>query len=112
MSESPVEVVKRLYDAFARADVDAVLACVDPDVRWSSPESMPWAQVGDRGHEAVRAYFEVMGEHLEGARIGEVQYLQDGEWVVAFGYLPGRARATGKPFNARVAHLWQVRDVK
>jgi len=39
-------------------------------------------------------------------------YVADGGKVVAYGTYSGIYKATGKPFKARVAHLWILRDGK
>jgi ketosteroid isomerase-like protein len=110
LSETPLEIVKRMYEAFSRGDVEGAVATVSADVVWRSPESMPWSTGEQVGPEAIVRYFTVMAEHLEDTCVEDVEYLEAGDWVVAFGWIPGRAKATGRPFRARFAHLSQVRD--
>ena len=65
METDNVELVRRLWEAFERGGIDAVLDIVDPDVEWE-----PYAGGGVvyRGHEGLRAYMErraAQGEELE-----------------------------------------------
>lgn len=39
-------------------------------------------------------------------------YVADGDKVVAYGTYTGINRKTGKPFEARVAHLWKLEEGK
>jgi uncharacterized protein len=56
MSEENVAQVRSGYEAFARGDVDAVLALLDPDIDWH-PAIAPILGVETlRGREAVRAF--------------------------------------------------------
>ena len=41
MPESPIEIVKRSYDAFARGDLDAVLGDMDPGIEWHQAQGLP-----------------------------------------------------------------------
>ena len=51
---SSVEIVKRSYDAFARGDLDAVLADMDPEIEWHQAQGLPHGGLY-RGLEEVRA---------------------------------------------------------
>jgi ketosteroid isomerase-like protein len=41
MSRENVEVVGKLYDAFARGDIDSVLAQVDPEIEFDLSDRLP-----------------------------------------------------------------------
>jgi ketosteroid isomerase-like protein len=41
MSQESVEIVRRLYDAFARADFEMALSYLDPEIEFSQPPEMP-----------------------------------------------------------------------
>jgi uncharacterized protein len=56
MSQENVAQVRSGYEAFARGDVDAVLALLDPDIDWH-PAIAPILGVETlRGREAVRGF--------------------------------------------------------
>jgi ketosteroid isomerase-like protein len=52
VSRKNVDVVRAIYDAFARGDVDAVFAAMEPDIEWDESEGMPYGGVY-RGRDAI-----------------------------------------------------------
>ena len=45
MSSDDVAVVRGIYGAFGRGDVDAVFAAMEPDIEWDEAEGMPYGGV-------------------------------------------------------------------
>jgi ketosteroid isomerase-like protein len=43
---SNVDIVKRVYEAFGRGDVPAVLAMMDPKIEWYEAEGNPYMPSG------------------------------------------------------------------
>ena len=43
MPSTNVQLVQRLYDAFAAGDLPGALACMSPDIVWLQAEGNPWA---------------------------------------------------------------------
>jgi ketosteroid isomerase-like protein len=103
-------VVEQFYAAFARGDLPAVLAAVDPEVEWVTPESLPWSRGAYRGRDGLADYFASFDEALQDARVEphEMHPLPGGR-VIAFGFERAKARVTGVQFEARFAHLWTIR---
>ncbi|WP_219413676.1 nuclear transport factor 2 family protein [Pseudonocardia nigra] len=60
--------VRRAYDAFARGDIPAVLAAMDPGIVWYSPEELPF---GGRfeGPEEVVGFFRSLGETFDALEV-------------------------------------------
>ena len=52
MSRENGEVVRRMYDAYARGDFELSLSCMDPEVEFSQPAGEPGAGTY-HGHEGV-----------------------------------------------------------
>ena len=65
MDDQRERLLRDVYDAFNRRDIDAVLAALDPDVDWPNA----WEGGRVHGHEAVRAYwtrqFATIAPHVE-----------------------------------------------
>jgi ketosteroid isomerase-like protein len=56
MSADNVDVIKGIYDAFAKGDVPGVLGRMSPDIVWHEAENFPYADRNPyRGPEAVAA---------------------------------------------------------
>jgi ketosteroid isomerase-like protein len=54
VAQANVELVRGVYDAFARGDVDAVFAAMKPDIEWDESEGMPYGGVY-HGRDAIVA---------------------------------------------------------
>ncbi len=108
-----VGAVRRSYEAFARGDLDAVVADMDPQIEWHQAQGLPHGGVY-RGLEAVRrAIFDPLDdEWWDDFRAEPHELLDAGDAVVVLGRYSGRAKATGKPLDVPFAHVWSFRDGK
>lgn len=108
-------VVRGIYDAFGRGDVEAVLAALDEKVEWHEAEhSTYWGGGPFVGPQAVvEGLFARLGEDFDGFRVDIDRIVGAGDTVVAEGrYRADAAKSTGQPLDAQVAHVWDVRDGK
>ncbi len=106
------ELVRALFDDFARGDYDAALARLDPDVDWGEPPDMPESVGGYRGREGVVSEFGrfmAAWEELE-VRLEEVREV--GERVVVLTHWRGRSKGAGIEVDQRVAQLYELSDGK
>ncbi|WP_409331942.1 nuclear transport factor 2 family protein [Trujillonella humicola] len=108
-----VTLVQSLYEAFGRGDVPTVLAAMSEHIEWNEAEGNPWHP----GHAFVgpqavvdNVFTKVVGD-FEGFTIIPHRFLAAGDTVIMEGrYRAARAHATGKPLDAQVAHVWDLRD--
>ena len=56
MTQANVEVVRGVYDAFARGDVDAVFAAMTPEIEWDESEGMPYRGVYHGREASLRTF--------------------------------------------------------
>ena len=104
MGEESIELVRRVFDAFARRDVEAVIEVVDPAVEFFAPTaSIAGHETPYRGHTGMRQYFEDV------ARIWEVlevipHEIREVEGQVAHPLHPGRGLELGQEIHQLVAH--------
>ena len=108
-------IIRDAYDAFARGDVPAVLAVFDEQIEWHEAEGNPWHPgrpfIGPQ--QVVDGVFARIPESYEGFTIQVDRLLADGDTVVMQGrYRATRGRSTGRPLDAEVAHVWDLRDGK
>jgi uncharacterized protein len=109
VSEHEVRALRGAYDAFDRGDEAAFLGALAHDIEWRVPDVLPWG--GTRhGHDGVRSFFAILGEHVEGGWGTPEEFLDIGERIVVLGRFSGSARATGVEFETRFAHVWTIRD--
>ena len=109
---SNVDVVKSIYDAFAKGDIESVFALIDPNVEWIESDDVPY---GGRfvGHEAIqRGVFAKIGKEWDNfvARVDE--FIDAGDTVVALGVDSGTYKSTGKCMQAPTASIWTFRNGK
>jgi ketosteroid isomerase-like protein len=67
MSDPKIEAVQRLYEAYSRGDVEAVLAELADDVDWAAEAastSVPWYG-SHRGKAEVAPFFKEIGSNIE-----------------------------------------------
>jgi ketosteroid isomerase-like protein len=112
MSTESVEVVKRAYDVWHRAGLDAFMEYWAEDARWRSIEGAPDDRGPIHGRAAVRAYIEDWQETFAEFRVDLVELIDvNEETVVATLRYGGRTKHSdvelpGTPFAA----VFVVRD--
>ncbi len=109
MSTTPVEVVKRAYEAFGEGDLEGLLELIDPEVEWSHPEGadIPWAGEA-RGRAGARRFFEAVAEESEVEVFEPRTFLAQGDLVVVLGFERIRARRTGRTYETHWAQAFTV----
>lgn len=105
---SNLDTVRASYDAFARRDVDGILATLAPDVRWTHPEGLsPYGLGGTKnGHSEVVDFLKQAPKHVAELKLEPEEFLEDGDRVVVF----GRRRVTGHTGRSavlRFVHSWR-----
>ena len=116
MSQENVEVVRRVYDAAARRDTEAVFSLYDPDVEWDGSRSR-WAEVMPRpqvrGHEELRGVFREYFEMWETLEDDLQELIDAGDYVISVVTSRGRGRISGVEVEwAGNAGVWTIRDGK
>lgn len=115
MSEENVEVIRRLYDAVARRDTQAVLSLYDPDVEWDGTKSR-WSEVMAgpshwRGLEGLREFSRNYYEIWEELHDELQETIEAGEHVVVIVSSRGRGRSSGAEVEfAHLPGVWTIRD--
>lgn len=87
MSQEHVEVVRRLFDAVAQRDAEAVLTFYDPEVEWdhshaSGPSTITGADVY-LGHEGIRHLSREFYEAFADVEAEILELIDAGEHVVS-----------------------------
>lgn len=111
---SPLEVVGAVYEAFGRGDLDALLNCVHSEAEWCQTEAgapHPVLDIGRGiGHDAVRAYFGQVGQHMAITKFAPLVIAGSGDDVLALIELEFADPGVGKTVNVREVHHFVVRD--
>jgi ketosteroid isomerase-like protein len=107
VQESPiglqVELVKRLFEAFARRDVEAALELLAPDVRFM-PITAHAARGGEPyvGHAGIREYFEDVAALWQELDLVPLEY----EAVLGVVVVIGEVHARGPSGELRAPAVW------
>src|ERR671910_2945165 len=109
MSQGNVETVREGYEAFNRGDVEWMIAQLDPEIVWEDATEVPGSS-SYRGTREVRGYLESFAQQWDEIRFEPEEILDAGEQVVALVRMVARGRASGAQVDARLAHLYELRE--
>jgi uncharacterized protein len=109
MSQENVEMVRQGYEAFNRGDVEWMIRHLDSEIVWEDAAEVPGSR-SYRGTREVRGYLESFAQQWEEIRFEPEGILDAGEQVVALVRMVARGRASGAQVDARLAHLYELRE--
>jgi uncharacterized protein len=110
---TPIETVRRFYDALSHGDVPALLALLDPAIEWTEAERFPYYGGTWHGPQAVVDNLLVpLSKDWDGFSATAHEFVAQGDRVVSLGTYSGKFRKTGRSFSAAFAHIWTVRGDK
>lgn len=109
-----VRLAQSLYAAFARPDIETIVASCDPSVIWISnadPALLPFG--GERrGLDGVRSFFRELAANIEVDSYEPLQFFGGPDFVAVFGRLIGHSKRTGDPFEDDWMHMIRIRNGK
>ena len=108
---TPIDVLRRAYEAFKDGDAEALIAVADPEIEFGTSAAAPGGTY--RGHPGVRRYLKeiegAFGDRWD-AEVERVADTGDGR-VVLVARVFGEGKA-GEPLELRLAQVWELRDGK
>jgi ketosteroid isomerase-like protein len=105
MSEGNVEVVRTLLAAFDRADYEAALAALDPEVEWQVPPGIAIGREVYRGRDEVQREFAEWLAAWDAYRFEAEEMLDHGDHVVVGGMQIARGRGSGVEVGFPTFHV-------
>jgi len=107
-----VDLIRSVYDAFAKGDVGTVLGLLSPEINWTEAEGFPHGgtYVGPRA--VLENVLMPLGSEWDGFAAVPYEFIDGGDSLVALGKYSGTYKATGKSFQAEFAHVWKMKDGK
>jgi uncharacterized protein len=106
-----LEVVRAVYAAFARGDVEGILARLDPDVSWRTPGGPDLPTGGLRhGISAVREFFPLLLNTFDLAEFQPRDFLASGDKVVVLGTSREGPKGSGRLVDFRWVHVFTFRN--
>jgi uncharacterized protein len=107
MSQENVEVVRRIYEAFARGDVATLVSATDAEIRCYDRSGHPGATVF-HGHDGLLQLIEDDRQAFEEIRWEPREFTEAGNHVVVPIRQSGRGKASGIPVQDDVVMVWTV----
>jgi ketosteroid isomerase-like protein len=111
MSESNLDVVRRMFAAFAERDLDAMLPVMDPEVEFLPvTANLTTGGVPYRGHDGMARYLEDVARVWPELRLFPEEMRELGDVVVALGRVV--ARGGGMIIDRPTGWVFMLRDGK
>jgi ketosteroid isomerase-like protein len=110
MSEGNLKVVRTLFRAFDRADYEAALEALDPEIEWQAPPGIVIGQEVYRGRDEVWRGFAEWLAAWDTHRFELEEMLDHGDHVVVGGMQIGRGRGSGVEVRLPTFHVFTLRD--
>ncbi len=111
MSQENVEIVRRVYEAISRNDLEAVFEAAEPGVELIPPGQSPTSE-SVRGIEGIKAWLADQQKTVGDLSLELEDLIEVEEVVVALLLLQIRPHGADADFELRIAHLWTLRDGK
>ena len=108
--ESDLELVKRLFAAFAKGHIDAITEFIADDFVLVVPPSMSAEPDTYEGPEGARRYMDAFDGVLEDVRFHADELRAEEGCVLALVRVTGRGATSGLPVELEAASIIRIRD--
>ena len=109
MAEANVAALQRGYEALNRGDLSVVLELLDPDIEWHQPEPSPEAGT-HTGRDSFERFLRGWIDSFDGFQVEPEQVIERDDRLIAVVHQSGRGRSSGVQVDARLAHVWTVKE--
>ena len=108
-----LDVVRTMYAAFGRGDLEGILASLDPEVSWQTPGAPDLPTAGLRqGIPAIRQFFGLLLSTFDIADFQPQDFLATDDKVVVLGTSREGPKGSGRLVNFRWVHVFTFRNGK
>ena len=107
-----VRIVKDVYAAFGRGDMQGLLALLTEDIEWITPGE-GWPLAGTyHGRAGVAGLLQKASEMLEISFLEPREFVGQGDRVLVVGFERGRVKAANRTFEGHWVAAFTVRNGK
>ena len=111
--QDKLELVQQTYSNFKNGDIESLLAMMSDDIEWEIPQTENMPFTGKRhGKEMVREFFNTMGMAQESLEFNPMEFITQGDKVVALGHYEWKTRESGQPYGGDWAHVFTISNGK
>ncbi len=104
-----MQLVRNLYSAFNRGDIEPVVSTLDPEIEFRELESLPGAETY-HGRDGFRRFVAKLADAFPNLRYEVQEMIPAGEQVVVVLEASGTGRESGVDVHVSFASLWALRD--
>jgi ketosteroid isomerase-like protein len=112
MSQENVEIVRKMYEGFARSGPDGMFEFMDPEVDHRAIEGAPDDIGVFGGYDAMRRYYGQWVEMFDDLRAEVEELIEVGDRVVAMLHVTARMKASEAEVDMRLGVVWALRNGK
>jgi uncharacterized protein len=107
------EIVKGLYEAFAKGDVPSVLAAFSPEIEWTEAAGFMYAGTYSGPNGVLERVFTRLATEWEGFAVTWNKIVDGGDGnVIMIGTEGGKFVKTGNTSVVPCVHEWELKDGK
>lgn len=108
-----LEIVKSTYEGKTSEENGKNLAAyAASDISWTEAKGFPYAGTYIGLEEITKNVFSRLANEWIDYKFTPEEYVAGEDKVVAYGTYTGTYKASGNPFQARVAHIWKLKNGK
>lgn len=111
MSSDNKNLIRGMYEAFGRGDLDGILKNVTDDFEWNAPGGTPLSGIR-HGRDQFRDFLQEMPRRLHFDQFDLDDIVAEGDKVVAIGRQRATALETGRHFETPWVHVYTIRAGK
>ena len=105
-----VALVRRLFEAFSKRDLDAMTELVDPGILFEPAPTFARPHRSYLGHSGMRQYFDDVADTWERLEVNIQEYRHAGSYVLAFGRI--YAAGGGSVADDPASFVWRLEGGK
>ncbi len=109
MPAANVDALRRGYEALNSGHLSEVHALLHPEIEWQEGGDAPEAGI-HHGRDSFETFLRTWLESFEAFRIEPEEIVEDDDRLIAMVRQSGTGRASGIEVEARIAHVWTVKD--
>lgn len=102
------DLIKGVYEAFAKGDVPNVLGAMDPSISWTEAAGFPYGGTYIGPNAVLENVFMKLVTEWDGFSAVPERIVDGGDTVVALGHYGGTYKKTGKTMRVPFAHVYDL----
>jgi hypothetical protein len=111
-TEANIQIAQKAYADFSRGDVPAMLAVLDDNVEWSTPDIGIPPGGKYHGKAGVAQFFQQVGETWDFQAFEPRDYIASGDQVAVCGSYAFTSRKTGRKASCDWVMVWTIQAGK